>query len=71
MTQDKAPATFDIDRFALPINPVESTALQEASNGSWERSNPAWPSARPVTSQSRRQPEAAREKDARRSQGPG
>ena len=37
MTQDKAPATFDIDRFALPINPVESTALRmramEAGNG--------------------------------------
>jgi hypothetical protein len=27
-TQDKAPATFYIDRFALPRNPVESTALR-------------------------------------------
>jgi hypothetical protein len=37
MTQDKAPATFYIDRSALPINPVESTALRmramEAGNG--------------------------------------
>ena len=37
MTQDKAPATFYIDRPALPINPVESTALRmqamEAGNG--------------------------------------
>jgi len=37
MTQDKAPATFDIDRHALPKNPVESTALRmrtmEAGNG--------------------------------------
>jgi hypothetical protein len=35
--QDKAPATFDIDRPALPKNPVESTALRmramEARNG--------------------------------------
>jgi len=35
--QDKAPATFDIDRHALPKNPVESTALRmrtmEAGNG--------------------------------------
>ena len=35
--QDKAPATFDIDRLALPKNPVESTALRmramEAGNG--------------------------------------
>jgi hypothetical protein len=28
MTQDKAPATFDIDRSALPRNPVESTVLR-------------------------------------------
>jgi hypothetical protein len=27
MAQDKAPATLDTDRCALPINPVESTAL--------------------------------------------
>jgi hypothetical protein len=37
MTQDKAPATLDIDRPALLINPVESTALRmramEARNG--------------------------------------
>jgi hypothetical protein len=37
MTQDKALATFDIDRFALSITPVESTALQmramETGNG--------------------------------------
>ena len=26
--QDKAPATFDIDRSALPTNPVESTTLR-------------------------------------------
>jgi hypothetical protein len=26
--QDTAPATFDIDRLALPKNPVESTALR-------------------------------------------
>jgi hypothetical protein len=37
MTQDTAPATLDIDRIALPRNPVESTALRmrtmEAGNG--------------------------------------
>jgi hypothetical protein len=37
MTQAKAPATLDIDRCALPRNPVESTALRmramEAGNG--------------------------------------
>jgi hypothetical protein len=37
MTQDTAPATFYIDRSALPRNPVESTALRiqamEAGNG--------------------------------------
>ena len=37
MAQDKAPATLDIDRFALPITPVESTALRmramESGNG--------------------------------------
>ena len=36
-TQDKAPATFYIDRCALPTNPVDSTALRmramEARNG--------------------------------------
>ena len=35
--QDKAPAAFDTDRSALPINPVESTALRmrtmETGNG--------------------------------------
>jgi hypothetical protein len=29
--QDKAPAAFDTDRSALPINPVESTALRMRS----------------------------------------
>ena len=33
MTQDKAPATFDIDRSALPKNPVESTALRMRAMG--------------------------------------
>ena len=35
--QDKAPAAFDTDQSALPINPVESTALRmrtmEPGNG--------------------------------------
>ena len=37
MAEDKAPAAFDTDRCALPINPVESTALRmrimETGNG--------------------------------------
>jgi hypothetical protein len=37
MTQDKAPASLYTDRYALPINPVESTALRmrtmETGNG--------------------------------------
>jgi len=37
MTQDTAPATFDIDRSALPTTPVESIALRmramEPGNG--------------------------------------
>jgi len=32
-TQDKAPATLDIDRCALPSNPVESTALRMRAMG--------------------------------------
>jgi hypothetical protein len=68
MTQDKALATLYIDRPALPTNPVESTALRmramEAGNGV----TPTWPSERPVISQSRRQPYAMWEEEARRSQ---
>ena len=37
MAQDKAPAAFDTDRFALPINPVDSIVLRmramEPGNG--------------------------------------
>jgi hypothetical protein len=33
MAQDMAPATFDIDRCALPRNPVESTALRMQTMG--------------------------------------
>jgi len=33
MAQDKAPATLDTDRYALPINPVESTALRMRAMG--------------------------------------
>ena len=33
MAQDTAPATFYIDRLALPINPVESTALRMRAMG--------------------------------------
>ena len=33
MAQDTAPATFYIDRYALPINPVESTALRMRAMG--------------------------------------
>jgi hypothetical protein len=43
--QDKAPASLDTDRSALPTNPVESTALRmcamDTGNGGTSRS-PLW-----------------------------
>ena len=43
--QDKAPAAFDTDRSALPINPVESTALRMrsmATGNGVTSSSPLW-----------------------------
>ena len=71
MAQDKALAAIATDRCALPRNPVDSIALRIRAMESWERSNPQWPSVRRVTPQSRCQPDATGEEDARRSQGLG
>ena len=43
MTQDKAPATLDIDRPALPRNPVESTALRMRTMGAGNGVTPRGP----------------------------
>ena len=43
--QDKAPASLDTDRSALPTNPVESTALRMRAMGTGNgvtSSNPLW-----------------------------
>jgi hypothetical protein len=71
MTQDTAAATLDIDRPALPRNPVESTALRMRAMDAGNGITPTWPAEKLVTSRSRYQPYATREEDARRSQGPG
>ena len=43
MAQDKAPAVGNTDRYALPINPVESTALRMRAMGTGNGATPDCP----------------------------
>ena len=69
--QDKAPAAETTDRSALPINPVENTALRMQAMGTGNGVTPQWLSMEQVSSWRKCQPDTMEEKDARRSQGQG